>query len=156
MRQPELVAAALLALGVAACGSRQTSAESPSEAWSDSQTSPWRGGVSPSGATALGPPQRGRASYYSDKLSGRKTANGERYDPRALTAAHRTLPFGTVVEVARSDGTWVRVRINDRGPFTKGRIVDLSRAAAVDVGLIGPGVADVTLWVVERPTAKKK
>lgn len=90
--------------------------------------------------------QSGRASYYSDKLAGRKTANGERYDPRALTAAHRTLPFGTVVVVRRSDGRSVRVRINDRGPFgDNGRVIDLSRRAAEELGMMRAGVVDVTL-----------
>ncbi len=94
--------------------------------------------------------ERGKASYYSDRLSGRKTANGERYDPRALTAAHRTLPFGTVVVVSRADGRSVRVRVNDRGPFAKGRIIDLSRAAAEQLGMIRAGVVDVTV-TVESP-----
>lgn len=147
-------------VGSTGCGARRgTTAETPetpTEAWSESQASPWRGGVSPSGAVSLGPPQRGRATYYSDKLKGRKTASGERYDPTAMTAAHRTLPFGTVIEVSRPDGRWVRVKVNDRGPFVRGRIVDLSRAAAEDIGLIQAGVADVTLWVVEKPAAKAK
>lgn len=95
--------------------------------------------------------ERGRASYYADKLAGRKTANGERYDPRALTAAHRTLAFGTIVEVTRSDGRSVRVRINDRGPFAKARVIDLSRRAAEQLGMIRSGVVDVTVTVVERP-----
>jgi rare lipoprotein A len=157
MRSPCLALLGVLALAPAGCGARSTrGAEEPTEASSEEQVSSFRGGVSPSGATVLAPPQKGKATYYSDKLTGRKTASGERYDPRAMTAAHRTLPFGTVVEVSRQDGRWVRLRINDRGPFTRGRIVDLSRAAAEDIGLIQAGVADVTLWVVEKPAPKPK
>jgi rare lipoprotein A len=156
MRHLVLGLGALLALASTGCGARAGAAAAPTEAWSESQASPWRGGVAPSGATALQAPQRGRATYYSDKLKGRKTASGERYDPSAKTAAHRTLPFGTVIEVSRPDGKWVRVRVNDRGPFVRGRIVDLSRAAAEDLGIIRAGVADVTLWVVEKPARKKE
>jgi rare lipoprotein A len=99
--------------------------------------------------------QRGRASYYSDKLAGRSTASGEPYDPRALTAAHRKLRFGTVVEVTRADGRRVQVRINDRGPFGGGdRIIDLSRAAAESLQMIREGVVDVTLRIVSAPPSK--
>lgn len=95
--------------------------------------------------------QTGRASYYSDKLAGRKTANGDRYDPKALTAAHRTLPFGTIVIVSRPDGRSVRVRINDRGPFgDESRIIDLSRRAAEELGMIKAGVVDVSLSIERR------
>lgn len=157
MWSPSLALLGLVALAAAGCSARSTrGAEEPTEASSESQVSSFRGGVSPSGATVLAPPQKGKATYYSDKLAGRKTASGQRYDPHAMTAAHRTLPFGTVVEVSRPDGRWVRVVVNDRGPFTRGRIVDLSRAAAEDIGLIQPGVADVTLWVVEKPVPKPK
>jgi rare lipoprotein A len=145
-----------VALSATGCAARGGGAEDPSESWSESQAAPWTGGVSPSGAPVLAPPQRGRATYYSDALAGRKTASGERYDPTALTAAHRTLPFGTIVEVSRKDGRWVRVRITDRGPFVKGKTIDLSRAAAKEIDMIKDGVVDVTLWVVERPVAKKK
>jgi rare lipoprotein A len=93
--------------------------------------------------------QTGRASYYADSLAGRPTASGEPYDPKAFTAAHRTLPLGSIVDVSRSDGRVVRVRINDRGPFgDEHRIVDLSRHAASDLGILRSGVADVTLRVV--------
>ena len=106
----------------------------------------------PAPEPARGSVERGRASYYADKLKGRKTASGERYDPRQLTAAHRTLAFGTIVEVARSDGRSVRVRINDRGPFAEARVIDLSRSAAEQLGMIRAGVVDVTVTVVERPS----
>ncbi|MEO5726051.1 MAG: septal ring lytic transglycosylase RlpA family protein [Byssovorax sp.] len=110
------------------------------------------------GATAehaTGEASEGKASYYSDKLAGHKTANGEAYDPRALTAAHRTLPFGAMVYVARSDGRHVTVRINDRGPFKRGRVIDLSRRAAEQIGLVKEGVGKVELRVVSLPPAKR-
>jgi len=99
--------------------------------------------------------ESGGASYYSDRLAGHRTASGERYDPRALTAAHRTLPFGTEVRVVRDDdGRGVVVRINDRGPFgDEGRIIDLSRAAAERLGMLRAGVVTVRLEVVSRSDA---
>ncbi len=114
-------------------------------------------GPLPPAAYAQGAPidapayQRGRASYYSDRLAGRSTAAGERYDPGALTAAHRTLPLGTVVDVSREDGRHVTVRINDRGPYGHGRIIDLSRRAAAEIGMLRVGVADVVLRVLWMP-----
>lgn len=93
--------------------------------------------------------ERGVASWYGEAFHGRSTANGERYDMHRLTAAHRTLPFGTVVEVRNLDnGRSVRVRINDRGPFVRGRIIDLSYAAAREIEMIGPGTARVELVLV--------
>jgi rare lipoprotein A len=92
--------------------------------------------------------QRGHASWYS--LAANKTANGERMNPNALTAAHRSLPFGTRVLVENlSNGQSVVVRINDRGPFTGGRIIDLSKAAAASIGMIASGVANVRVSVAE-------
>jgi len=94
--------------------------------------------------------QHGHASYYADRFAGRPTSSGEPYDPQAMTAAHRTLPFGTIVEVTRPDGRSVRVRINDRGPYgPHGRIIDLSRRAASALGMIRDGVVLVTLRVVD-------
>ena len=98
--------------------------------------------------------EQGKASYYSDKLAGRPTAQGEAYDPRALTAAHRTLPFGAMVDVARPDGRHVTVRINDRGPHQRGRVIDLSRRAAEQIGLVKEGVGVVSLRVVSLPPEK--
>lgn len=106
-----------------------------------------------SGHQAPGPVlERGQASYYHDSLAGNPTASGQPYDPAALTAAHRTLPFGSVVDVVRSDGRWVRVRINDRGPFKRGRVIDLSRRAAEHVDMIQAGLADVALYLVWQPS----
>lgn len=95
---------------------------------------------------------RGEASYYSDALRGHFTASGERYDPSAFTAAHRTLAFGTVVRVTREDtGSAVYVRINDRGPFRRGRVLDVSRAAAEELGMLRRGIAPVRVEVLEEP-----
>jgi rare lipoprotein A len=90
--------------------------------------------------------ERGVASWYGPGFDGRRTASGERYDMHAFTAAHRTLPFGTVLEVHNLDnGMSTQVRINDRGPFKKNRIVDLSLSAAKAIGMVGPGTARVEL-----------
>lgn len=96
--------------------------------------------------------QSGRAAYYSDAYQGLRTASGERYDRSALTAAHRRLAFGTRVRVTNLDnGHQVVVRINDRGPFTAGRVIDLSYRAAKRLDMIASGTAPVRLEVVERP-----
>ncbi len=92
--------------------------------------------------------EEGVASWYGHPYHGRKAANGETYDMEKLTAAHRTLPFGALVLVEnRDNGKEVRVRITDRGPFVDGRVIDLSRAAAEAIGMIGPGTARVKLRV---------
>ncbi len=94
--------------------------------------------------------ERGQASWYGPRFHGRRTASGERYDMHALTAAHKTLPFGTVVRVrSLVTGREVEVRINDRGPFGPGRVIDVSRAAAEALGMLGLGVKDVLLLVPE-------
>lgn len=91
----------------------------------------------------------GKASYYADRYHGRSTASGEPYDKNALTAAHKTLPFGTVVRVTRKDNRKsVVVKINDRGPFTAGRVIDLSRYAAEQIDMIERGVVDVELEIL--------
>lgn len=90
----------------------------------------------------------GIASYY---WQGQRTANGERYNPAGMTAAHRSLPFGTRVRVTNlNNGRSVTVRINDRGPFIAGRIIDLSRGAAQVVGMTGSGLARVNIAVLGR------
>jgi rare lipoprotein A len=90
--------------------------------------------------------EAGKASYYADKFVGRKTANGETFRQTKLTAAHKTLPFGTKVKVVNKDnGRTVKVRINDRGPFVGGRIIDLSKKAAKKIGLVQAGVANVEI-----------
>ncbi len=91
----------------------------------------------------------GPASWYGGKFHGRTTANGERYDMHKLTAAHKTLPFGTKVKITNErNGESVVVRINDRGPFAGRRIIDLSRAAADKIGMLRSGVAPVTVEVI--------
>ena len=95
----------------------------------------------------------GLASWYADAFQGRKTASGELYDKAKLTAAHKTLPFGTVIKVTRLDNNQsVRVRVNDRGPYIKGRVVDISRAAAERLDLISDGSAEVRVEVVGKDT----
>jgi rare lipoprotein A len=89
------------------------------------------------------------ASYYADKYHGRKTSNGEVFNMYDLTAAHKSLPFNTKVKVTNlSNGKSVVVRINDRGPFVKGREIDLSKAAAVKIGMIKSGTAKVSLEII--------
>lgn len=97
--------------------------------------------------------QVGMATWYGAAFAGKKTSSGERFDPSAMTAAHRKLPFGTWVEVRRVDtGTSVRVRITDRGPWGHAdRIIDLSRAAAERIGLVKEGLVKVELRVVSGP-----
>jgi rare lipoprotein A len=98
--------------------------------------------------------QTGYASWYGPGFHGRRAANGEIYNQYELTAAHRTLPFGTLVEVTRRDtGHRVVVRITDRGPFVRGRVIDLSKEAARRLGSIGPGVVPVRLRIAALPDA---
>lgn len=93
----------------------------------------------------------GRASWYGPNFHGKPTANGENYDMNGLTAAHRTLPFNTMVRVDNLDnGRTVIVRINDRGPYVDNRIIDLSRKAAADLGMISAGTASVRLSLIEE------
>jgi rare lipoprotein A len=98
--------------------------------------------------------QAGIASWYGAELAGRRTASGERFDPRAMTAAHRGLPFDTWVEVRRVDtGRTVRVRINDRGPNARDsrRVIDLSRRAAEQLDMIREGMVKVEIRLVRGP-----
>jgi rare lipoprotein A len=95
--------------------------------------------------------ETGMASYYARKFNGRVTANGERYDPGKMTAAHPTLPFGTFVRVTNlANAKKVTVRVNDRGPFIKGRVIDLSRAAAEKIDMLEAGVVKVKIEEVPR------
>jgi rare lipoprotein A len=129
---------AVLCLAAACVSSRRSSASSPA---ADSVS-----------ASGVGWTEEGLASWYggNDGFEGKPTASGEIYDSSLLTAAHRELPLGTVVEVLSvQNGQSVRVRINDRGPFIPGRIIDLSRAAAGKLGLIGPGTGRVRLTILK-------
>jgi len=94
----------------------------------------------------------GKASYYGAKFHGRKTASGERYDQHQMTAAHRTLPFGTMVKVTNlANNSSVTVRINDRGPQKKSRIIDISYAAAQQINMLKLGIASVSIDIVSLP-----
>jgi rare lipoprotein A len=101
---------------------------------------------------------QGSASYYSDVFAGRSTASGAPYEPKAFTAAHRSLPFGTILRVTRLDGGQVvYVRVTDRGPYgPRGRILDLSRAAAEQLGMLRAGVVKIKAEVVEYGPRKKR
>jgi rare lipoprotein A len=115
-----------------------------------------RSGI-PQAPPAAGWTEEGVASWYGgrDGFEGKPTASGEIYDSSLLTAAHRDLPLGTVVDVTNLDNDrTVRVRINDRGPFVFGRVIDLSRAAAAKIGLIGPGTGPVRVTVVTAGVAQ--
>jgi len=94
-------------------------------------------------------------SYYGTKFHGRPTSNGEVFDMNKLTCAHKTLPFNTILKVTNEDnGKSVVVRVNDRGPFIKGRDLDLSFAAAKEIGLIGVGVKQLQVEILESPKSE--
>lgn len=102
------------------------------------------------GGAARGHSESGQASYYGNEFQGRKTANGERFDQSGLTAAHRTLPFGTRVRVTNTqNGKSVTVRVNDRGPFVKGRVIDLSSSAFKAIASLNAGVVPVRIQVID-------
>ena len=104
----------------------------------------------PAPAPRVGRVEEGLASFYASMLHGRRTASGARYDERAMTAAHRTLPFGTRVRVTElAGGRSVVVTVNDRGPFVKGRVIDVSREAARRLGMLRSGVAEVRVEKVD-------
>jgi len=129
LRRPATMACCILLLVALGCAHRgeQPAAEPVEKGWTE----------------------KGLASWYGHPYHGRRAASGEIYDMHEMTAAHKTLPFGAMVRVTRRDtGESVVVRINDRGPFVKGRIIDLSYAAARKIGLDRDGVAPVKLKVV--------
>ncbi|MEO5924565.1 MAG: septal ring lytic transglycosylase RlpA family protein [Bryobacteraceae bacterium] len=114
--------------------------------------SPKRGFQAPVEPARIGDKEKGEASWYGEPYNGRRAASGEIFDMEQLTAAHRTLPFQTWVEVTNLDnGKQVDVRITDRGPFVDGRIIDLSRGAAREIDLLRTGIAKVELKVIEAP-----
>jgi rare lipoprotein A len=132
---PKIAAVVLLCAAITACGHKKT----PHAA---------KAVPRPIGAT-----ESGIASWYGNPYHGRRAANGEIYDMEQWTAAHRTLPFGTWVRVKNLDnGKTVEVRITDRGPFINKRIIDLSRAAARDIDMIGPGTAKVKITIIRGPS----
>jgi rare lipoprotein A len=101
--------------------------------------------------------QTGKASFYADKFEGIETASGEKYRHNKLTGAHKTLPFGTKVRVTNlANEKTVEVTINDRGPYVEGRIIDLSKSAAEELGFLNNGLADVKLEVIDPGDGKAK
>jgi rare lipoprotein A len=133
---------AVLALGSTGCSSASSNRGVSAAGETRSLSRPW---------TAW--EETGLATYYASSLAGRRTASGERYDPSQLTAAHRRLPFGTLVEVRRRDGKRsVVVRINDRGPYAGAdRVIDLSRRAAEALGIVRAGKAMVEIHPYGAP-----
>ena len=100
--------------------------------------------------------EQGKLAWYGSKFAGRKTASGQRYDPNALTMAHKTLPFGTMVKVTNPrNGKSVTLRVNDRGPTQADRVGDVSLAAAKRLGMVRAGVIDAEVTVVAAPATKK-
>lgn len=98
----------------------------------------------------------GISSYYGEKFHGRKTANGETFNMYDFTAAHKTLPFGTIIEIENlSNNKKVTVRINDRGPFVRNRILDISYAAAKEIGMLQSGTAKISGRIIYKPDTKK-
>jgi rare lipoprotein A len=162
-----LAAAALLGLGGALAPSYAEDAATPAAVSAASATDPALPRFAPQAddstltpapdaatdeddAPAWEPIAGGMASWYGREFAGHRTASGERFDPADFTAAHRTLPFGTKVRVTDADGDSVVVRINDRGPFARGRVIDLSQAAARRLGLTRSGSGKVTLAVLDQ------
>lgn len=128
----------LLLLGVAGCGKKRTRTRVP---------------IVPT----TGEGEVGLASWYGHPYHGRQTANGETYDMDDMTAAHRTMAFNTWVRVVNLENNLTTiVRINDRGPFIEGRIIDLSRSGAEEIEMVGPGTALVRLEIVEHPDVEKE
>lgn len=148
---------ALALVGLSSCGSAVRFSAHPPTAGGSAGTTPT--GSSPSSdaqngesntPTQNGATFRGFASYYADKFHGRATASGELFDMKAFTAAHRSLPFGTQVQVRNmNNGRTVVVRINDRGPQKTERIIDLSKAAAEAIDMVRAGVVEVEITVVQ-------
>ena len=99
--------------------------------------------------------ERGLASFYAGKFQGRTTANGEKFDTKKYTAAHKTLPFNTIVKVTNIENAkWVLVRINDRGPFVEERVIDLSRYAAARIEMVSRGIVGVSVEVISLGDGK--
>ncbi len=120
---------------------------SPSARYASHQNNP---PVAPKMDANVGMVFYGEASYYADKFHGRKTANGEVFDMYKISAAHKTLPFNTILQVINLDNQKsVIVRVNDRGPYKKGRVLDLSYRAAQEIDMISSGVARVKIKIVK-------
>ena len=153
-RVPLSATLAALALALATSVQAQTAPASAPAAAPAATPAPAAAPVAAPATAAAG--MEGLAAYYSDRLDGRRTASGQVFDQSKLTAAHQTLPFGTMVKVTNTkNGRSVVVRINDRGPTQAGRVVDLSRAAASKLGMLRAGLVPVKLEVVKEAPAKK-
>jgi rare lipoprotein A len=137
-------AAPAKAVDLAASPRLQSLEEAVAQAFDDSVTAP----PAHQSFETLG---QGEASYYGAELAGNRTASGERFNPSALTCAHRSLPLGTMLRVTNlANGRSVMVRVNDRGPFVHSRILDMSLAAARDIGMVRSGKAMVRLEIVRN------
>ena len=133
------IALCVFAIALGGCGRKQRKVQAPVSG-------------RPVLPSVIGAYEEGIASWYGEPYHGRRTANGEVYDQEKMTAAHPTLRFGVVVEVTNhTNGLRTRVRINDRGPFVGNRAIDLSRAAAREIAMLGPGTAPVRVEVVGLP-----
>jgi rare lipoprotein A len=136
-RRTGYAAVALVAVLASGCAHRETRSEPPA-------------GTIEQRAPPREEPEVGLASYYARSLQGRRTASGDRYDGREMTCAHRRYAFGTVLRVTDLEtGRSVEVTVTDRGPFTEGRVIDLSRAAARRLGMLERGVARVRIERVQ-------
>ena len=139
------VTASILALSATAALAQGTSAAAPASAPAAAAT--------PAASAAA---ESGKLAWYGKKFAGRKTASGERYNPEAMTMAHKTLPFGTRVKVTNlANKKSVTLRVNDRGPTQADRVGDVSLAAARQLGMVKAGVIDAELTVVGAAPAKK-
>lgn len=148
-----LVAGASLAMLLLSPASRAQQASAPA---APVTAAPLTAATPPAAAPASPDASEGKVAYYGRKFQGRKTANGERFDASALTMAHKTLPFGTMVRVTHlKNKRSVVVRVNDRGPSTADRIGDLSLAAASRLHMVRAGVAEVRLDVVGAAKPRK-
>jgi rare lipoprotein A len=145
-----LGSAAFLSIGCAAKRPVSAAPPAPPAAPNATPSSPSaRGPKTPPAVAPAGYTEEGNASWYGKPFDGRRSSNGEIYDMYKLTAAHRTLPFDTMVRVTNvNNGKSTTVRITDRGPFVENRIIDLSLAAAREIGSVGPGVVPVRLEVI--------
>lgn len=142
MRFPHRLAAAALFCGLTLLGACAPKHAGPPAGWPTPDA--------PARKKAGGPVSQGTASWYGPKYHGRTTANGERFDMEALTAAHRSLPFGTRIRVTNlRNGRELVLRVNDRGPYIDGRILDVSRRAARELGFLKAGLAMVRIEVMK-------
>ena len=146
-----------LLMGCAHRGARQPSVRPPTPEPTSTTPAPTPAPKPTAEQVGEGWTEKGIASWYGEPYHGRRTASGEVYDMHQLTAAHKTLAFGSVVKVTRRDtGADVKVRVNDRGPFIEGRIIDLSFAAAKKIDLDVDGVAPVKIKVVGHEDGPKR